>query len=123
MIIGEGEIVLSHLANTVSGEGFQDVPTLSMYFSRALGTNFVRTASTLVVRTGRVYVRDRVLQIDPRNPELNIHLVQKVSSSILNLCPNVRLIRRDKFIQLREPTFCLEAHISVNIRVLTGAQI
>ncbi|KAL9023222.1 MAG: hypothetical protein Q9196_007330 [Gyalolechia fulgens] len=31
-------------------------------------------ASTLVGRTGRVYMRDRVLQFHPRKPELNIYL-------------------------------------------------
>ena len=47
-----------------------------MHSLRALETKVVRMASKLIGRTGRVYVRDRVLQIHPRKPELNIYLAQ-----------------------------------------------
>ena len=47
-----------------------------MILARTLRPEFVRMSSTLVGRSGRVYVRDRVLQIHPKKSELNVYLAQ-----------------------------------------------
>ena len=47
-----------------------------MLLPRVWGSKFVRMSSTLVGRSGRVYVRDRVLQSHPRKSELDVYLAQ-----------------------------------------------
>merc|ERR1712130_493866 len=42
--------------------------------ARAWRSKFVRMSSTLVGRSGHVYVRDSILQTHPNKPELNIYL-------------------------------------------------
>ena len=47
-----------------------------MLLVRAWRSNYVRMSSTLVGRSGRVYVRDKVLQAHPKKSELNVYLAQ-----------------------------------------------
>jgi len=49
---------------------------VAMLSARALRPKFVRMSSTLVGRSGRVYVRDKMLQAHPKKSELNIYLAQ-----------------------------------------------
>ena len=57
---------------------------IAMLLARAGGPRFVRMSSKLVGRSGRVYVRNKVLQAHPLKSELNVYLAQYVLRSILN---------------------------------------
>ncbi|KAL6240886.1 hypothetical protein RBB50_012145 [Rhinocladiella similis] len=65
-----------------------------MLLARASKPKFVRMSSTLVGHSGRVYIRDKILQAHPKNPGLNVYLarwqdkpfvLKSVSQSIFEL--------------------------------------
>ena len=47
-----------------------------MLWTRAWRSKYVRMFSTVTGRSGRVYVRDKVLQAHPRKLELDVYLAQ-----------------------------------------------
>jgi hypothetical protein len=47
-----------------------------MLLARSLRPKVIRMISTLVGRSGRVYVRDEILQTHPKKSELNVYLAQ-----------------------------------------------
>ena len=48
----------------------------AMLLPRAWRSEFVRMSSTLVGRSGRLYVRDKALRAHPKESQLNVYVAQ-----------------------------------------------
>ncbi|KAM5442569.1 hypothetical protein MferCBS31731_002448 [Microsporum ferrugineum] len=86
-----------------------------MVLARTFGVRGVRMSSTLVGRSGREYVRDKILKQNPKRPDLNVYLarsdnqnfvLKRVSDSIFSLSLDLK----QEFPEIRR----LRVHIDEN---------